>query len=342
MRLDTANRSFAALIGVALVPYLLAGVTACLLLSAIVVRIATGGVGALSTDEGNLWPAVAFFALVGTGAVLAGRSVVRQVQATGRLADHVHGGRVAASADVEAAAVRCGLAGRLDVLESDQSFSFAYGLLSPRVVLSRGLVEQLAPEELEAVLQHEGYHVRAYDPLKVVLARAVAPALFFLPVLRYLHERYVAGRELAADHRALRSAGRAPLAGALFKVVRGPGWSELGAAAAIGGLDLLDVRVAQLEGGSEPDLPRPGSTVVALSALGGALLVGTLLWSVVSFGGPSELMRVTMGDSMGAMASSGMDGSVDRSVLLGVWGLALVGIVLLARRLRRRSGRQAS
>lgn len=342
MRLDTATRSFATLVGVALIPYLLAGLTACLLLSAIAVRVAADGLGALSTAEGNLWPAVAFFVLVGTGTVLAGGSIVRQVRATGRLAEEVRRVRAPVDADVEALAVRRGLAGRLDVLQSDEPFSFAYGLLAPRVVVSRGLVEQLAPDELEAVLDHEAYHVRAYDPLKVVVTRALAPALFFLPVLRHLHGRYVAGRELAADHRALRSTGRAPLAGALYKVVRGPAWTDLGAAAAIGGPDLLDVRVAQLEDGTEPDLPRPGSTAVALSVLGAGVLVGAIAWSVVSFGGPFQLMRATMGESMEAMASSGMDGSMDRSGLAAVWGLALVGIVLFTRRLLHGSGRRES
>jgi hypothetical protein len=59
---------------------------------------------------------------------------------------------------------------------------------------------------------------------------------------------------LAADRRAVRACGRDPLVGALLKVVRGPAWGELQAAAALGGSELLDLRVAQLESGSEPKL----------------------------------------------------------------------------------------
>jgi len=49
----------------------------------------------------------------------------------------------------------------------------------------------------------------------------------------------------------------ATLAGALYKVTTGPKWSELGAAAAIGADDLLDLRVTQLETGASPRFPRP-------------------------------------------------------------------------------------
>ncbi|MBW3672283.1 MAG: hypothetical protein KY432_11505, partial [Acidobacteria bacterium] len=42
---------------------------------------------------------------------------------------------------------------------------------------------------------------------------------------------------------------------ALLKVVRGPAWPELSTAAAIGGDELLEVRIAQLESGREPRIP---------------------------------------------------------------------------------------
>jgi Zn-dependent protease with chaperone function len=132
------------------------------------------------------------------------------------------------------AAERAGLRGRVKLLDCDERFSFAYGALDPRVAVSRGLREAAQPDELDAALEHERYHVRNLDPLKVLLARALPATFYYAPALSALKQRYVAGRELAADRRAYRSCGRKPLAGALFKVVRGPSWPELQTAAAIG------------------------------------------------------------------------------------------------------------
>ena len=138
------------------------------------------------------------------------------------------------------------------LLDAPERFSFAYGLLTPRVVVSCGLLEGVSDDELRAILEHEHYHVCNLDPLKVVLVQALSATFFFLPALDSLRARYLAGRELEADRRAVNACGRRPLVSALLKVVRGPDWSELEGVAAIGGHELLDVRVAQLETGIQP------------------------------------------------------------------------------------------
>jgi Zn-dependent protease with chaperone function len=102
-----------------------------------------------------------------------------------------------------------------------------FGALTPRAAVSRGLFEGFAANELQAVLEHERYHVRNLDPLKVLVVRALPATFFFLPALGALRTRYVAARELAADRRAVQACGRKPLVAALMKVVRGPAWSEL-------------------------------------------------------------------------------------------------------------------
>src|SRR5206468_5920895 len=118
---------------------------------------------------------------------------------------------------------------------------------------------------------------------KVMLARALPAAFFYLPALGGLHRRYVAARELAADRRAVDRCGRRPLAGALFKVVRGPAWPELDMAAAIGGPELLDIRVTQLETGTEPTVARPTAFALGASAVGVLALTGLFVASVVSY-----------------------------------------------------------
>lgn len=96
--------------------------------------------------------------------------------------------------------------------------AFCAGFLRPRVYVSRGAVAALTPEELAAVLAHEHQHRRTRDPLRLACGRAVAHAVFFVPVLRPLCERYADLAEQRADRAAVRaSAGRpSPLASALL------------------------------------------------------------------------------------------------------------------------------
>jgi hypothetical protein len=96
--------------------------------------------------------------------------------------------------------------------------AFCAGFLRPTVYVSRGAVEALTPSELEAVLAHEYHHCHVRDPLRFACGRILAHAVFFLPVLRPLADRYADLAELRADHAAVcASAGTPqPLASALL------------------------------------------------------------------------------------------------------------------------------
>jgi Zn-dependent protease with chaperone function len=294
VRLDTANRSLLGLVGVSLVSavWLVCGAAGCILLSLIAYRVASDGLDALVGDDALL-PAAVFVALVGAGAVLGVRSFAQQARASQRLAARVRDLQLPPSTGLQSAARRTGLAGRVDLVDSDDAFSFAYGAVTPRVVVSRGLCESVSPGELDAVLEHERYHVHNLDPLKVLLSRSLPAAFFYLPILRDLHVRYMAGRELAADRRAVVKCGTRPLAAALFKVVRGPGWPELSTAAAIGGPELLDVRISQLERGAEPALARFTAGRSLLSLLGLAALAASFTASIALAGGPAAVADQT-------------------------------------------------
>ena len=184
------------------------------------------------------------------------------------------------------------------------------------VVVSSGLVESVSAEELDAVLAHERYHVRNYDPLKVVLVRTLPSAFFFLPVLRELRTRYLAGRELAADQRTLSRHGRAVLAGALYKVVGGPGWAELGPAAALGGADFLETRVTQIETGTEPPISGPTWSSGLITALG----LGAIVWSIVVSGLGGAFSMMGGMDSMSSMSSDSSLGALGMALSFVFWG----------------------
>lgn len=317
MKLNTANKAFFALLALSVIAYTLLGAAACGLFSVVVYRLATDGLAAL---EGGLWGAVGLTVFVGTyvlGYLFLFRSLRNQIVATVLLRRKVRRLRLPVSTELRQAAERAGLDGRFDVIDADETFSFAYGVLAPRVAVSRGLVQGLSREELDAVLAHERYHLRNWDPVKVLVARALPSAFFYLPVLRELHKRYIAGRELAADRRAVVAHGERPLAGALYKVVRGPGWAELGAAAAIGGPELLDVRVSQLESGEEPALPRLRPLSWLLTGVGVAVVSGSFAAAVAALGWAGSMMGDRMMDDR-SMSPIGVVFSLAFWVVIGV------------------------
>lgn len=329
MRLNSANRAFFALVAVAFVAYQLLGAGACALFGSLVFGLSNGEL-ALGA---NAWGVIAlglFLIVYVFGWVLAVVSFIRQTKATLKLRDRVRRLRLPTTSLLRESARHTGVEDRVDLVDSEEAFSFAYGVFATRIAVSRGLFEKVAPAELDAILVHERYHVRNKDPLKVFIARLVAQALFFLPVLTELRHRYVAGRELAADRRALRAYGERPLAGALYKVVSGPLWSELGAAAAIGGPDHLDARVAQLESGKEPPgAPIPTSAWLT-SIVGSLALLVSFVTSVIAFGGPMAMMQPgTMMDDRNDMRGIGWFWGA------AFWILVLATTLYVVRRGRR-------
>jgi Zn-dependent protease with chaperone function len=298
MKLDTGNRSFLLLLLVGIGLYLALSAAACALLSLLLYRLATDGSGAFADESWAAAPAVAFLALLGAGGVLGVRSLGAQIASSRRLSRRIERLTGRPTTELVAAGEAAGLRDRVTLIEGDEPFSFTYGALRPQVVVSEGLLDSTSPPELEAVLVHERYHVRNFDPLKVVLSRALARGFFFLPLLRALEGRYLAGRELAADRRALESCGRRPLASALLKVMRGPTWPELSTAAAVGGPELLDVRVAQLESGIEPRLAGVSSRTAALTATGAVAVLASLAAAVAGLGGLTAALDMSGEDMM--------------------------------------------
>ena len=180
------------------------------------------------------------------------------------------------------------------------------------------------------MLEHERYHVRARDPLKVVIARTLMSSFFYLPVLRPLLRRYTASREIAADRGALAVTGRAALAGALYRTVAVPAWANFGGAAALGGAELLDDRVHYLETGEEPSASPLSFLAIATTVAVLALLAGALLYTVVEAGGPTGLMRGRTDGDVEGMSSPSWTGA---GVAAAPW---LLAIAWVWRRTRRR------
>lgn len=140
--------------------------------------------------------------------VISLRSLWGQVRASKR---YVAGLQLGRSIDIDGATC--------ERIDSAQALAFCAGCLRPRIYVSEGLIETLSEKELRAVVAHERHHLRRRDPLRRVVARALADGLFFVPLLRRTSERYAVLGELAADEAAVETLqDRRPLAAALLKL----------------------------------------------------------------------------------------------------------------------------
>lgn len=205
------------------------------------------------------WAAVLVLAVLVVGVLVLSlwiRSLARQLWGTRR-----HLSRLAL---VERAAV----AGTpVVVFASARGDAFCAGCLRPRIYISTGALALLSRRELEAVLAHERHHRDRRDPLRLLLIRSLADALFFMPALRRLGERYAALAELAADEAAIRGGGAGTLTSALLSFGGGPG-----AHAVVG---ISPERADHILGATEPRWELPLSlfagvllTVTGIAALG--------------------------------------------------------------------------
>jgi Zn-dependent protease with chaperone function len=281
--LDSANRSFLAMTLIAL---LLSAYLICAALGSapLPLRASRVGVAGVLNSGHSVLPLIAFLLVATVSITLGIRSICQQVRASRRLERRVRELTLTTPGQLAHAATEVRLHGRVALLDAPERFSFAYGALTPRVAVSRGLLEGVSSAELRAVLHHERYHVANLDPLKASVAQTLSATFFFLPALESLRARYLAARELSADRCAARICGRPPLAGALLKVVRGPEWNDLEGVAAIGAPELLEVRVAQMETGTEPQLAGLGTLRIALSLAGAALFAASFLASASVLG----------------------------------------------------------
>jgi Zn-dependent protease with chaperone function len=327
MRLDRANRSFLVFAGVALLfaATVLCGALGGVLVPLSLARVSHGGLTGLWGDRGSLLAPLVLLVLIGMSLGFGARALVRQAVASRVLSRRVRALMRTAPEALAQAARQTGLAGRVVLVDAADSFSFVYGVMTPRVAVSRGLLEHATGEELRAVLEHERYHVRNIDPLKAAIVRVLSEALFFLPALDSLRARYLAGRELAADRRALALYGRRSLAGALLKVMRGPDWSEQAGTAAISSPKLLDVRLIQLETGSEPKPEALDTESIVLSLGGVTLFAVAFLVSVSCLGGAAAVYHAT---GTGLMAATWLDTLTCTAPFAGA-GLLMYSLIAL-------------
>lgn len=134
------------------------------------------------------------------------------------------------------------------------------GILRPRLVVARRVLDECPPEELAAILAHEGVHIARNDNARRMLLLAMPDPLAWLRVGREMDLAWHDAAEQVADEAAGEGrgdAGRVALAAALVRVARmvpaGQTLGEIPASALYRG-EPLETRVRRL---LDPIPPRP-------------------------------------------------------------------------------------
>lgn len=154
--------------------------------------------------------------------------------------------RIAQTSKLTKVAARINLDNKINLIEDKNLFSFCYGLFFPRILITTSLVAVLSDKELEAVLLHEKAHLRSFDPMKVLLGRAVSCMFFFLPIFSELNNNMNATTEILADRYVSEFQQEAAnLKNALKKILSTP-QVRFATVPAISNPDYLEIRIKRL------------------------------------------------------------------------------------------------
>jgi Zn-dependent protease with chaperone function len=111
---------------------------------------------------------------------------------------------------------------RAFVVPSAQPEILLLGVARPKLIVTRGLLDLLSPDELTATVRHETGHSRAFDNLKRLAMRLVPDFWWWTGAAQAVEQAWAGAAEAAADSIAA-APGRADalaLASAIVKVAR--------------------------------------------------------------------------------------------------------------------------
>jgi Zn-dependent protease with chaperone function len=157
------------------------------------------------------------------------------------------------------------------------------GIVRPRLVISRGVISALSPDELAAALRHERAHWTSRDNLKRLCILLTPGILPFAGSSRTLGRGWRKFAEWAADDRAVDGSARRSfaLAAALVRVARMSADAPPSSLARLlGDTDQLAARVDRLLRPAPPSqLPAGPRPILALSAI--LLMAGSLAAAIL-------------------------------------------------------------
>jgi bla regulator protein blaR1 len=146
------------------------------------------------------------------------------------------------------------------------------GIRRPVLLLSEQLVAQLDRRQLEAIVEHELWHVRRRDNLTMAIHMSVEALFWFHPLVWWIGARLRQERERACDEAVVRSGHRArSYAEGILRVCRHCVASKLSCVSGVSGAD-LETRLEAI---------MKNETVVGLSRVK-ALLLGATALAIVT------------------------------------------------------------
>lgn len=93
------------------------------------------------------------------------------------------------------------------VIQDDTFIALTMGLFRPKIIVSTGLFKLFTDREVKAILLHEQYHCRHYDPLKQFLSSIIVDGMGYVPMFKAMARYYKTWKELLADRFSMRHMG---------------------------------------------------------------------------------------------------------------------------------------
>jgi beta-lactamase regulating signal transducer with metallopeptidase domain len=107
------------------------------------------------------------------------------------------------------------------VIEHPGFIAITMGIFKPRIVLSTFVLTEFDDQEIDAIILHEIYHFKNFDPLKVFLITIILDAIHYIPIMKVLAHSYKICNELLADQFAISKMNTSfGLSKALLKISR--------------------------------------------------------------------------------------------------------------------------
>jgi Zn-dependent protease with chaperone function len=178
----------------------------------------------------------------------------------------------------------------LVVLATDAVVAYATPGSPAQVVVSRGLVSALGPDELDAVVRHELAHLRNRHDRDLVLAAVVDAALGWIPGVRASTRALRLSIERSADEEAAERPGaRGAIRRALLKTTEtmlGPVPAFTAASTLLARLDALAIPPR------DPTLSQRAAAFAPLAGLAAVAAAGLLGWIAVTHHSILHLLEV--------------------------------------------------
>lgn len=169
---------------------------------------------------------------------------------------------------------------RVRILPLSEPVAYTTGLIRPAIVISTGLLEEMDPRSLRAVMAHESAHARRGHVMTLFGAKVLERAFGFIPGVRLSVRYLVMSLEAAADDAAVRVVGDRLIVAEVITAAARFGTRAPQAALGVG-TDEVAYRVRRLAG-AEPE-HRSMSLLIAIVMLtAAALLAQGTAWAAGS------------------------------------------------------------